>query len=83
MNAEGTKLTIFVGADMVGKIIGKKGETIKSIQANSGARVDVNQNLPEGQPREARISASHHLFPPPLLAVRGAQGLLQLDAEMP
>lgn len=59
MSPDGLKLTIFVGPEMVGKIIGKKGETIKSIQTNSGARVDVNQNLPDGEPRQARI----HLFP--------------------
>lgn len=55
MSADGTKLTIEVAPEMVGKIIGKRGETIKSIQNNSGARVDVDQQFPEGQPRKVRL----------------------------
>jgi len=35
----------------VGRIIGKGGEMIRDLQARSGCRIDVNQNVPSGSPR--------------------------------
>jgi far upstream element-binding protein len=43
-----------VDQKLVGKVIGKGGETIKQIQAASGAKVDIDQQFPDGQPRKAR-----------------------------
>ena len=40
-----------VSALYVGKVIGKGGEMIRDLQARSGARMDVDQNVPPGQPR--------------------------------
>lgn len=40
-----------VPAVYVGRVIGKGGEMIRDMQARSGARIDVDQNVPQGQPR--------------------------------
>ncbi len=40
----------------VGRVIGKGGETIKGLQAQSGAHITVDQNFPEGAPRVIGIS---------------------------
>jgi far upstream element-binding protein len=40
----------------VGRVIGKGGETIKGLQAQSGAHITVDQNFPEGAPRVISIS---------------------------
>jgi rRNA processing protein Krr1/Pno1 len=40
-----------VSALYVGRVIGKGGEMIRDLQARSGARIDVDQNVPAGQPR--------------------------------
>ena len=40
----------------VGRVIGKGGETIKGLQAQSGARIAIDQNFPEGVPRKISIS---------------------------
>ena len=45
-----SKQTIDVPRAAVGKIIGKGGETIQTIQKKSGARVTVNQEVPDGSP---------------------------------
>jgi far upstream element-binding protein len=36
----------------VGRVIGKGGEMIRDLQARSGARLDVDQNVPVGLPRK-------------------------------
>ena len=36
---------------LVGRIIGKGGDTIRQIQFASGAHIDINQQVPEGAPR--------------------------------
>jgi len=41
---------------LVGRIIGRGGETIRALQSASGAHISINQNLPEGQPRIIEIS---------------------------
>lgn len=43
---------------MVGRIIGRAGETIKSLQASSGAHVAIDQNVDEGEPRKIVISGA-------------------------
>lgn len=43
---------------MVGRIIGKGGETIKGLQAQSGAHVSIDQNVVEGEPRKINISGA-------------------------
>jgi len=35
----------------VGRVIGKGGEQIRDLQARSGCRIDVDQNVPPGHPR--------------------------------
>ena len=40
----------------VGRVIGKGGETIKGLQAQSGAHITVDQNFPDGAPRVIGIS---------------------------
>lgn len=40
-----------ISAQVVGKVIGKGGEMIRDLQARSGARIDVDQNVPSGLPR--------------------------------
>jgi len=44
------KQTIDVPKSVVGKIIGKGGETITTIQRKSGSKVTVDQSVPEGMP---------------------------------
>lgn len=41
---------------VVGRIIGRGGETIRALQSASGAHITINQNVPEGQPRMIEIS---------------------------
>lgn len=36
---------------LVGRLIGKQGETIKDLQRRSGARIQIDQNFPEGHAR--------------------------------
>jgi len=40
---------------LVGRLIGKQGETIKDLQRRSGARIQIDQNFPEGHPRLVTI----------------------------
>jgi far upstream element-binding protein len=40
-----------VSASFVGRVIGKGGEMIRDLQARSGCRIDVDQNVPAGAPR--------------------------------
>ena len=49
------KQTIDVQKSVVGKIIGKGGETITLVQRKSGAKVTVDQSVPEGQPCKVRL----------------------------
>ena len=41
---------------LVGRVIGKGGETIKGLQAQSGAHITIDQNFPDGVPRKISIS---------------------------
>lgn len=40
-----------ISALYVGRVIGKGGEMIRDLQARSACRIDVDQNVPPGQPR--------------------------------
>lgn len=37
--------------EYVGRVIGKGGEMIRDLQARSGCKIDVDQNVPQGAPR--------------------------------
>lgn len=52
------KQTIDVQKSVVGKIIGKGGETITLIQRKSGAKVTVDQSVPEGQPCKVSLGVN-------------------------
>jgi far upstream element-binding protein len=54
----GETLVIDVPADMVGRIIGRGGETIKSLQNMSGTHINVDQNFPAGHPRKVTVSGT-------------------------
>jgi hypothetical protein len=41
---------------LVGRVIGKGGETIKGLQAQSGAHITIDQNFPDGEPRKIAVS---------------------------
>ena len=41
---------------VIGKIIGKKGDIINSIQSRSGCRLQVDQNVPEGHPVKINLA---------------------------
>jgi len=42
--------------DLVGRVIGRKGETINELQARSGVRIQIDQTVPDGQPCKIVIS---------------------------
>eukprot|EP00601_Ochromonadales_sp_CCMP2298_P025183 CAMPEP_0173277382 /NCGR_PEP_ID=MMETSP1143-20121109/4047_1 /TAXON_ID=483371 /ORGANISM="non described non described, Strain CCMP2298" /LENGTH=353 /DNA_ID=CAMNT_0014214463 /DNA_START=203 /DNA_END=1260 /DNA_ORIENTATION=- len=52
------KQTMEVPKAVVGKIIGRGGETITLVQSKSGARVQVDQSVPEGTPCKVAISGT-------------------------
>lgn len=41
---------------IVGRVIGRGGETIKALQSASGANIVVDQNFPQGVPRKVKIT---------------------------
>jgi far upstream element-binding protein len=43
---------------VVGRVIGKGGETIKALQMQSGCKIQIDQNLPEGMPRKISVSGN-------------------------
>jgi len=43
---------------LVGRIIGRGGETIKGLQAASGATISIDQNFPDGAPRLVHVSGA-------------------------
>jgi len=42
----------------VGKLIGPAGTTIKDLQAKSGAKIQIDQDFPEGVPRKIKVSGT-------------------------
>ena len=53
---EMTSNTMDCPPGLVGRVIGKGGETIKGLQAQSGAHITIDQNFPEGHPRKISIT---------------------------
>lgn len=41
---------------IVGRVIGRGGETIRQLQTASGARIAVDQSVPEGEPKKVNIT---------------------------
>jgi far upstream element-binding protein len=52
------KQSIDVPKSVVGKLIGKGGDTITLIQRKSGAKVTIDQNVPEGMPCKVMMSGT-------------------------
>jgi len=40
----------------VGRLIGKRGTTVRRLEQATGVQMQIDQNLPEGQPRRVKIS---------------------------
>ncbi len=51
-----TPQTIPCPQTIVGRIIGRGGETIRSLQAASGAHILVDQNFPDGVDRQVSVT---------------------------
>jgi far upstream element-binding protein len=45
-------------AHVVGRIIGKGGETIRQLQAQTGTTIQIDQNFPDGAPRTVTVSGA-------------------------
>jgi far upstream element-binding protein len=45
---------------LVGRVIGSGGSTIKEIQGKCGAKIQINQDFPEGVPRKVMITGNPH-----------------------
>lgn len=54
--AGGAQESVECPQGIVGRIIGRGGETIRALQQASQAHIVVDQNFPEGQPRRVNIS---------------------------
>lgn len=50
--------TMDIAKPMVGRIIGRAGETINMIQSRSGAKVQIMQDVPEGAPCKLTITGT-------------------------
>ena len=44
--------------DMVGRIIGRRGETVRALQQVTKTQIRINQEVPEGMPRKVIISGT-------------------------
>eukprot|EP00995_Heteronema_vittatum_P008507 NODE_3722_length_638_cov_364.426146_g2675_i0.p1 GENE.NODE_3722_length_638_cov_364.426146_g2675_i0~~NODE_3722_length_638_cov_364.426146_g2675_i0.p1 ORF type:complete len:156 (-),score=54.01 NODE_3722_length_638_cov_364.426146_g2675_i0:82-549(-) len=51
-----TSQTLDCEKRLVGRIIGSKGETINSMQSASGARIQIDQDVPEGAPCKVTVT---------------------------
>jgi far upstream element-binding protein len=56
--------------NMVGRVIGRGGETIKGLQQQSGAHITIDQNFPEGVPRKITVSGTADSVPRALQMIR-------------
>ena len=61
-------------ANLVGRVIGAQGATIKDLQLRSGAKIHVNQDFPEGVPRKVLIAGTQE-------CVNNAVRMVQLVME--
>lgn len=50
-----TDVTIDCPKDLVGRVIGTRGETIKDLQSKTGCSIQIDQNFPDGVPRKITI----------------------------
>ncbi|KAL1498781.1 hypothetical protein AB1Y20_014088 [Prymnesium parvum] len=57
---EGMSATVDCAKSLVGRVIGRGGETINDLQNKSGTRIQIDQQVPEGQPCKITITG-----PPP------------------
>lgn len=44
--------------DLVGRVIGRRGETINDLQARTGTRIQIDQTVPDGQPCKVVVTGS-------------------------
>ncbi len=72
-----------VATHYVGRVIGKGGEQIRDLQARSGCKIDVDQNVPAGAPRVITYQGTRS-------TIDFAKGLVRIlcsdsgkDAELP
>ena len=73
-----------VSALYVGRVIGKGGEMIRDLQARSGARIDVDQNVPAGQPRVITYRGTRDTvdFAKQLVHMLSVQGIHENDLPL-
>jgi len=50
--------TVHCPQALVGRLIGKGGETIKDLQRRSGARIQIDQSFPDGAPRVVTVEGA-------------------------
>jgi len=48
--------TVDCPKDLVGRVIGRGGETINDLQARSGTRIQIDQQVPDGTPCKISIT---------------------------
>lgn len=72
-----------VALQYVGRVIGKGGEQIRDLQARSGCKIDVDQNVPAGAPRVLTYQGTRKTidFAKQLIGILCAEG--GKDAELP
>ena len=56
----GMSATVDCSKSLVGRVIGRGGETINDLQTKSGTRIQIDQQVPDGQPCKITITG-----PPP------------------
>lgn len=68
----------------IGKVIGKGGEMIRDLQARSGARLDVDQNVPVGQPRVLTYRGTRATvdFAKMLVRMLSQEGVSEMDLPL-
>lgn len=68
----------------VGRVIGKGGEMIRDLQARSGARIDVDQNVPQGHPRVITYKGTRETveFAKQLVAILSREGASENDLPL-
>lgn len=52
------KETVNCPPGIVGRVIGRGGETIRALQTASGAHISIDQNFPEGVDRQVHIQGN-------------------------
>jgi len=52
------EVTIDCAQNLVGRIIGSSGATIKELQSRSGAKIQIDQNFPDGVPRKITVTGT-------------------------